>query len=119
MFCRVAIVSCVAVVTRDTGSFLWCGRHDSSILVIPLLSPEDDAHHSRLTTEMLLTQGQTTASAVSQGKVVSIELHPENEMLILVGFAEGQIVLYDLEAEVIQRRFDHSGQVRDWQSADS
>ena len=71
------------------------------------------SHEFVKTTKMVLAEEKTAPSAASHEKVVSIEQHPENEKLLLVGFADGQIVLYDLEAEIIQQRFDHSGQELD------
>ena len=83
---------------------------------IILFSRRDGSQEVEKTTEVIVTEEKTPASPASHGKVVSIEQHPDNQNLLLVGFADGQIVLYDLEAKMIQRRFDHSGQVLDWVS---
>ncbi|GAV09397.1 hypothetical protein RvY_18944 [Ramazzottius varieornatus] len=141
---RVEKVSCAAVVSREASSFLWCGCQDSSIAVFSLPSLEDSADTSfkhwltseaeRITattaidgsqggekaSEVTMSEGKTSPTPAAHGKVVAIEQHPQKQNLLLVGFADGHIVLYDLEAKVSHRKFLHSGQVMThvgWQSS--
>ena len=57
--------------------------------------------------------GVPATDGASNGKVIAIEQHPENENFVLVGFSDGQIELHDLKAKIIWRRFDHSTKVLD------
>lgn len=75
----------------------------------------DGSQGNEKASEVTMSQGKTSpTAAAAHGKVVAIEQHPQQHNWLLVGFADGHIVLYDLESKVSQRKFLHPGQVTSW-----